>query len=132
MCVFCEIVKGNIPCYKIYENKSCIAFLDLAQVTDGHTIVIPKQHYENIFDLEVVNYQDFLDACVSTAKILKSKLKVEAVNILNNSGSLAGQEVMHLHFHIIPRYLNDKITFNLASQNVSKKCLQDLYEKLKV
>lgn len=108
MCVFCKILNGEIPGSKIYENDYCIAILDISQTTKGHTLVIPKRHVENVFDLNKDECRAVMEACVYVSNKLKEKLGVENVNLLNNSGVLAGQVVMHFHMHIIPRYGNDE------------------------
>lgn len=108
MCVFCKILNGEIPGSKIYENDYCIAILDISQTTKGHTLVIPKRHVENVFDLNKDECRAVMEACVYVSNKLKEKLGVENVNLLNNSGVLAGQVVMHFHMHIIPRYENDE------------------------
>ena len=109
MCVFCKILNGEIPGSKIYENEYCIAILDISQTTKGHTLVIPKRHVENIFDLNSEESKAIMDACVYVANKLKEKLGVENINLLNNSGTLAGQVVMHFHMHIIPRYADEPL-----------------------
>ena len=108
MCVFCKILNGEIPGSKIYENDYCVAILDISQTTKGHTLVIPKRHVENVFDLNNEECAAIMEACVYVSNKLKEKLGVENINLLNNSGTLAGQVVMHFHMHIIPRYENDE------------------------
>lgn len=110
MCIFCKILNGEIPCSKIYENDYVVAFLDISQVTKGHTLIVPKRHVENVFSLTKEECANIMEACVYVANKLKEKLGVENVNLLNNSGVLAGQSVMHFHMHVIPRYGNDDIT----------------------
>ena len=107
MCVFCKILNGEIPGSKIYENEYCIAILDISQTTKGHTLVIPKRHVENIFELNSQECKAIMEACVYVANKLREKLNVQNINLLNNNGSLAGQVVMHYHMHIIPRYEDD-------------------------
>ena len=103
MCIFCEIVKGNIPCYKVYEDDTCVAFLDISQATIGHTLVVPKKHARNIFELEEGDAAHIFKVVkVLSSKICKN-LGVKDVNVLNNNGALAGQTVDHFHIHIIPR-----------------------------
>ena len=111
MCVFCKIVNGEIPSYKIYETDNVMAFLDISQNTKGHTLVIPKKHIESIFDLDEQTGRDLFEAVIKTTNILKNKLGFKDVNLLNNNGSLAGQVVNHYHIHIIPRYGNDECYF---------------------
>ena len=126
MCVFCKILNGEIPGSKIYENEYCIAILDISQTTKGHTLVIPKRHVENIFDLNSKESKAIMDACVYVANKLKEKLGVENINLLNNSGTLAGQVVMHFHMHIIPRYENDEFKIIQPSHEPNFKELEEL------
>ena len=126
MCVFCKILNGEIPGSKIYENEYCIAILDISQTTKGHTLVIPKRHVENIFDLNSEESKAIMDACVYVANKLKEKLGVENINLLNNSGTLAGQVVMHFHMHIIPRYENDEFKVIQPSHEPNFKELEGL------
>ena len=104
MCIFCKIINQEIPSYTIYEDDDVVAFLDIAQVTKGHTLVLPKKHYDTFIDCpeEVVNEMMVVTKKL-TADIMK-KTKASGFNILNNGYSVAGQTVMHAHFHIIPRY----------------------------
>ena len=126
MCVFCKILNGEIPGSKIYENEYCIAILDISQTTKGHTLVIPKRHVENIFDLNSEESKAIMDACVYVANKLKEKLGVQNINLLNNSGTLAGQVVMHFHMHIIPRYENDEFKVIQPSHEPNFKELEEL------
>lgn len=130
MCVFCKILNGEIPGSKIYENEQCIAILDISQTTKGHTLVIPKRHVENVFDLNNEECRAVMEACVYVSNKLKEKLGIENVNLLNNSGSLAGQVVMHFHMHIIPRYENDEFKIIQPSNEPNFKELKELQDLL--
>lgn len=131
MCLFCEIVKGNIPCYKIYEDDDCLAFLDISQATIGHTLVIPKEHFENFFDLPEEKASKIMLAAKEVTKILKSKLNLSNLNLINNSGRLAEQAVMHFHLHIIPRYEGDGIKYTTTPHEMTKEQLDDIYKQFK-
>lgn len=122
-CIFCKIIEGEIPSYKVYENEHVLAFLDINAKTFGHTLVIPKTHYRDILELQntKVNY---LDEIVTVANILTDKLGCQGINLENNCGALAGQEVFHVHFHLIPRYQDETI-------NESKTDFAAVIEKLK-
>lgn len=112
MCVFCKIVNGDIPSFKIYENDYVICFLDINASSKGHTLIVPKKHFDNIFDIDEEYSTEIMKAIKVVTNKLKEKLHVENVNIINNSGELAGQTVMHIHFHVIPRYKNDGIVIS--------------------
>nr|WP_249365257.1 HIT family protein [Cytobacillus citreus] len=103
-CIFCKIVNGEIPSAKVFENEHVLAFLDISQVTKGHTLVIPKLHNENIFDLHAETAQNIFKVVPQIANAIKKELKPLGMNILQNSGKHAGQEVFHFHMHLIPRY----------------------------
>lgn len=105
-CIFCKIIKGEVPSYKIYEDENVYAFLDIAGDVFGHTLVVPKNHYENIFDIPEVELNQVMTA---VKKISQHFLTVgyTGVNIMNASGIDAQQSVFHLHFHILPRSKND-------------------------
>lgn len=109
MCIFCKIINKEIPSFVVYENEFVTCFLDINASTKGHTLVVPKKHAENIFDLPVQDAIEVIKAVKVVTTLLKEKLDVQNVNLINNSGELAGQTVMHFHLHIIPRYENDGI-----------------------
>lgn len=130
MCVFCKIIDGSIPSYKLYENGFVTCFLDISQATKGHTLIVPKKHVENVFDLDEVSAEEIMKAATVISNILKDKLGVENVNLLNNSGELAGQTVMHFHLHVIPRYGNDEVDFHQVDHEPDFNKLDELYKKL--
>jgi len=108
-CVFCKIVAGNIPSRKIYEDEYTLAFLDIANDVDGHTVVIPKMHVNNILDCD----NDTLIYLVNTIQLISThyvnNCGYQGVNLLNSSGIAAQQSVSHFHIHIIPRQNDDGI-----------------------
>ena len=130
MCVFCKIINGEIPSYKIYETDTVMAFLDISQNTKGHTLVIPKKHIESIFDLDEQTGRDLFKAVIKTTNILKNKLGFKDVNLLNNNGSLAGQVVNHYHIHIIPRYGNDECYFKESPHEPNFEELASLHKQI--
>ena len=107
MCVFCEIIAGNIPSAKVYEDDRVLAILDISQATKGHTLVIPKKHYETILDMPQDEFSDLMRTVHSLADKIVSRLNASGCNILINTGEAAGQTVKHAHVHIIPRYSQD-------------------------
>ena len=131
MCIFCEIVKGNIPCYKVYEDEACIAFLDISQATIGHTLVVPKKHASNIFELEESDAAHIFKVVKTLSSKICKNLGVKDVNILNNNGALAGQTVDHFHIHIIPRYERDGFDIKFPSNKLEKEEFNNLLNKIK-
>ena len=108
-CIFCKIIKGEIPSYKIYEDDYVYAFLDIACDVYGHTLVVPKKHCENVLDCDSVSLAHVLPAVQKIANHYVQNCGFDGVNILNASGKSAQQSVFHLHFHIIPRKENDGV-----------------------
>lgn len=128
MCVFCKIVNGEIPCFKVYEDEQFLGFLDISQATKGHTLVIPKKHISDIFELDNETAQNMLGVVSHISRLLKTKLGVSSVNIINNSGKLAGQTVNHFHIHIIPRYENDNCKIEFMEHEPDFNMLKELQE----
>lgn len=130
MCIFCEIANGNIPSYKVYEDDKCLAFLDISQTTIGHTLVVPKKHFDDIFTIDREYANHVFEVVRKISINMKEKLGVKAVNILNNSGELAGQTVKHFHIHIIPRYEKDNFDIKFDKNELSKEEFLELANKI--
>ncbi|MGZ4159913.1 MAG: HIT family protein [Neobacillus sp.] len=103
-CIFCKIVNGEIPAAKVFENEHVLAFLDISQVTKGHTLIIPKVHKENLFELTPEMARNIFEVVPSIANVLKKEFEPIGLNTVNNNGADAGQSVFHFHIHLIPRY----------------------------
>ncbi|MFA9557213.1 HIT family protein [Evansella sp. AB-rgal1] len=103
-CIFCKIVNGDIPASKVYEDDKVLAFLDLSQVTKGHTLVIPKVHEENVYELSEESAKAVFSVVPKIANALKQAFSPVGMNLLNNNGKEAGQSVFHYHVHLLPRY----------------------------
>lgn len=106
-CIFCKIAAGEIPSAKVYEDEYVYAFLDLSQVTKGHTLVIPKQHAKNIYETPEEVASALYARVPKIANGIKDAFQPVGLNILNNNEEPAGQSVFHLHLHLIPRYGKD-------------------------
>ncbi len=102
-CIFCKIVAGQIPCHKLYEDGRVLAFLDVGPLSPGHTLVIPKHHAVTLDDLPDEDAAAIGAALPKLVKAVKSATGTQACNVLQNNGEIAGQVVMHVHFHIIPK-----------------------------
>ena len=107
-CIFCKIIEGSIPSHKIYEDENVLAFLDITQTTKGHTLVIPKKHIRNIYDLDEETASNLFKVVPKIAKALKLAFNPIGLNIVNNNEQPL-QEVFHYHIHLIPRYENDGV-----------------------
>lgn len=106
-CIFCKIVKGEAKSWKVYENEKVYAFLDINPISRFHTLVIPKKHYKDIFDIPEEELKEVISIVKKLAQRFKDKLGIENMQILNNNGRAGQQDVFHIHYHIIPRRKND-------------------------
>ena len=106
-CIFCRIIAGEIPSYKVYEDENCLAFLDIAPVNPGHTLVISKKHHANFEETPEDILCQVISAVKKVGRAIKDGLGVEGYNINVNNDPIAGQIIPHIHFHIIPRHLGD-------------------------
>ena len=132
-CIFCKIVKGEIPCYKLYEDEDILAFLDITPVNPGHTLIIPKKHSETILDTD----DEILKKLIITTKKISNAvykgLKLEGFNIGINQGRIAGAGVIdHMHIHLVPRWQGDTNFMPvLADTKVVSESLLQTYDKIK-
>lgn len=110
-CIFCKIINGEIPCSKVYDDDMFIGFLDIRPIHKGHTLIVPKAHFENIFDTPADFASAVYPVIKKVAEAVKNATGCDAVNIVQNNGAEAGQEVFHSHLHIIPRYKDDGLKF---------------------
>jgi histidine triad (HIT) family protein len=106
-CIFCRIIAGKAPSWKVYESDTAYAFLDINPVNEYHTLVIPKSHYTNVFTMPTQDLLDVISVVKHVVDLYHEKLGIEHVQIVNSSGAEAQQDVFHLHFHIVPRYKGD-------------------------
>lgn len=129
--IFCKIVNGEIPCYKLYEDDDVLAFLDISQATKGHTLVIPKKHYDNFLTIPQEEMHKVMNVAQRIGQITIKYLGAQGVNILSNCYEAAGQTVMHFHVHVIPRY-NENEGFILEMKNNAEGLnLPQLAEQIK-
>lgn len=130
-CIFCKIVEGKIPSSKIYEDEDSMAFLDIAPFTKGHTIVVPKIHYVNLLDFPVKEMESYFSALKTVTIKIKEKLGADGINIMQNNFKAAGQVVNHLHFHVIPRWENDRaFPIRVKKLELSKEELSEILKKI--
>ncbi|HZW68440.1 MAG TPA: HIT family protein [Pseudogracilibacillus sp.] len=106
-CLFCSIIDGKLPAAKVYEDDHVYAFLDISQVTEGHTLVVPKAHVQDIYEMPEEIASNLFSPVPKIASAIKKAYKASGINILNNNEVAAGQSVFHIHLHLLPRYGND-------------------------
>ena len=130
-CIFCKIVKGDIPCAKIFEDDCVLSFLDIAPANKGHALIITKNHYETLLDMPDECLNDLMVKAKKIARAMHSALANEGFNILMNNGKAAGQLVSHAHVHIMPRFKGDGIDLNWRSRKYKDKEIDEFKEKIK-
>ena len=130
-CIFCRIVRGELPCTKVYEDEQVLAFMDIGPIIKGHTLVIPKAHHDPLPALPV----DLLACVISVVQRIAAAqvaaLGADGVNVHQSNGAAAGQLVPHVHFHVIPRFTTDGHRWNWAAKKYESPAeMQDLGRRL--
>lgn len=108
-CIFCRIIAGEIPSYRVAENETTLAFLDIEPAAKGHTLVISKQHAVNLLDSAPVDVAAVAQMVQQVAQQIESALHPDGINVLQNNRPAAGQVVMHYHVHLLPRWIDDNV-----------------------
>jgi len=130
-CIFCKIVAGQIPCTKVYEDEACLAFMDISPISPGHTLLIPKKHYEAVSEMSPEEVAALFRLVASLAAAVKAAVKADGLNVLQNNGASAGQAVAHLHIHLIPRWPGDGLGFRWPAKNADFAVLAQQAEAIK-
>lgn len=129
-CIFCKIANGVIPSATLYEDENFKVILDLGPASKGHALILPKEHYANIYELpEEVTAQAFTLAKKMAAK-MTSVLNCDGFNIVQNNGTAAGQTVFHFHIHLIPRYEGDQVELTWTPGTLTEEVKEELLKKL--
>ncbi|MCK4649867.1 HIT family protein [Candidatus Pacearchaeota archaeon] len=130
-CIFCKIAMGEIESYTLYEDEIVRAFLDVSPVSKGHILVVPKKHYENIFETSDEVLEKISIVCKKMAFLCRDKLGATGVNIINASGKDAQQSVFHLHYHVVARYGNDELDLWFHGKPDESIDVKEVYNLLK-
>lgn len=130
-CVFCKMVAGEIPFAKIYEDDAVLAFLDIGPISDGHTLVIPKQHFEKLHDCPAELLGRICSHLSKIAGAVTKAVNSEDYNLLCNNGRAAGQHVKHVHFHIIPRNAGDGVLKRWPSYKYEDGKIEAIADKIR-
>ncbi len=125
-CLFCKIIKGEIPSKKVYEDDKVVVFLDINPSTNGDMLIVPKKHIENIYDIDNELILHIHDVTKKLFDMLKDKLSVDGLTLVQNNGY--GQDIKHYHLHVTPRYTNDQISTNKNKDILVS--IEDVYEQL--
>lgn len=119
MDIFCKIINGEIPSYRVYEDEVVLAFLDVNPDHNGHTLIVPKKHYQDFFDIPEETLHHILKVAKDIALLLKEKLNYDGITLSQNNG--LGQEVKHFHLHLMPKYHNEeKLTIEEIYNKITK------------
>ncbi len=130
-CIFCKIVKGELPCEKVLETDNVLAFMDLYPVNKGHVLVIPKKHYFRLDEIDTPSLHQMIEAAQRIASAQVYALSAEGYNLLMNNGEVAGQEILHAHLHVIPRFSNDQMRFGWRHLEYSEGELAQYGQRLR-
>ena len=129
-CIFCKIIAGQIPSYKVYEDEHAFGFLDIAPFEKGHILVVPKHHAPFLTDLSHPQLFTFMAAVQRVAALLLRKMPCDGFNLLQNNGPCASQVVPHVHFHVVPRWNSKPINWIPGKYGDPDAELQDLQRRL--
>ncbi len=129
-CIFCKIANGEIPSKTIYEDENFRVILDLAPATKGHALILPKEHYKDLFELPENIASNVIVLAKKLATEMKEKLGCDGFNIMQNSGETAGQTVFHFHMHLIPRYKGDRQKIEWEKKEPSQEELEAVRKQI--
>lgn len=129
-CIFCKLANGDIPTNALYEDDLVKAIFDLSPASEGHIIILTKEHFDNLFSLDDETASHLFKVAKKLAKAIKEALNCDGINILQNNGEIAGQTVFHFHLHIIPRYVGDNIKIGWSQGKVSEDEIKKLANQI--
>ena len=130
-CIFCKIAQGEIPSSTIYEDDMFRVILDLSPAAKGHALVLPKEHFRNIFDIDEKTASRLFVVAAKVARAMKEALGCDGMNLVQNNEEIAGQTVFHFHLHIIPRYKDDGQTIAWNPGSSDPQELQEIAAKVR-
>ena len=130
-CIFCKIAKGEIHSATVYEDSHFTVNLDVNPATKGHCLIIPKEHFDNIYDLDGETAGKLFALATCIARAMRDALKCDGLNLVQNNGEIAGQTVNHFHLHLIPRYEGDGLNLNWPQQEISAEQLEEIRQSIK-
>ncbi|MGN0396318.1 MAG: HIT family protein [Coprococcus sp.] len=130
-CIFCKIANGEIPSATVYEDSICRVILDVNPANKGHALVIPKEHYDDIYSMDADTASKIFTIATEVAKAQKAELNPDGLNIVQNNGESAGQTVFHFHMHVIPRYINDNVNIKWIPEKPDSDELDALSKALR-
>ena len=130
-CIFCKIAAGDIPSTRVFEDGRCLAFMDIGPISPGHTLLIPKAHYEMIHQMPADEAAHLASHIPALAAAVRKAVGAEGINILQNNGRCSGQEVFHVHVHLIPRWPGDGLGFRWPAKKADPEVLKEQAEAVR-
>ena len=129
-CIFCKIANGDIPSKTLYEDEAFRVILDLGPATKGHALILPKDHYKNLYELPEDTASGVMLLAKKMAAQMTDKLHCDGFNLVQNNGEAAGQTVLHFHMHLIPRYKDDNQKINWTPGEPSQEELEEIKNQI--
>lgn len=129
-CIFCKIANGEIPSRTLYEDDDFRVIMDLAPATKGHSLILPKEHYKNVYEIADVTAAKVLPLAKKMAVLMTEKLGADGFNIVQNNNEVAGQTVFHFHVHLIPRYNDDNQSLVMKPQEMTDAQLDEIKDRI--
>ena len=130
-CIFCKLANGEIPTNKIYEDEAFTVILDASPATRGHALILPKEHFANLYEISDETAAKALPLAKKLIKHMKEVLNCDGFNVLQNNGETAGQTVFHFHMHLIPRYAGKEQILNWSHETFTDDEMKEIAESLK-
>ena len=130
-CIFCKIAKGDIPSATIFESNDFKCILDVAPANRGHALIIPKEHSDNIYELDAEMAAKVFSFATVAAKAIKEETGCDGLNIIQNNGEVAGQTVNHFHMHIVPRFKDDEVKVTWKQHSTESDAQNELAKAIK-
>jgi histidine triad (HIT) family protein len=135
-CIFCRIVAGISECHEIYQDDATLAFMDIHPANDGHCLVIPKMHFETVFDMPPAAFGTVASAAAKVTRVVNEVLRPGGISLVQANGELAGQTVLHVHVHVLPRRAGDDLPINWdrnrnEDQRFDRERIAEIAERLR-
>lgn len=130
-CIFCKIVRKEIPCFQLVEDDATLAFMDINPAHDGHCLVIPKGHHPNLFTITPDAFAAVARTVRRVARAVQDALQPDGINLLQANGPGAAQSVLHFHMHILPRRMGDELKMNWGLKPGDKARIAEVAEKIR-
>ncbi len=130
-CTFCKIITENVYSIKVFETKHSLAFLDINPANPGHTLVIPKKHFETIYEIEGDYLQDLISVTQEISKAIKHTFGSRGLDLIQKNGKVGGQQVDHFHMQVVPRDYGDGVQINLNGKSATENELEDYSKRLR-